>query len=70
MQVWTLLRHPAPCLAIARAKARGVYRGRKPSVDPGEVRRLAKEGLRSSEIAQRLGVSRSTVWRVLKAKAG
>ena len=62
----TSIRRERQMEGIARAKARGVYRGRKPSVDPGEVRRLAKEGLRSSEIAKRLGISRSTVWRVLK----
>ena len=62
----TSIRRERQMEGIARAKARGVYRGRKPSVDPGEVRRLAKEGLRSGEIAQRLGISRSTVWRVLK----
>lgn len=65
----TSIRRERQMEGIARAKARGVYRGRKPSVDPGEVRRLAKEGLRSSEIAKRLGVSRSTVWRVLRDAA-
>ena len=62
----TAIRRERQMEGIARAKARGVYRGRKPSADPSKVRQLAKEGLRSGEIAQRLNVSRSTVWRILK----
>ncbi|WP_146120499.1 helix-turn-helix domain-containing protein, partial [Pseudomonas cedrina] len=51
---------------IADAKARGVYRGRKPSIDPLEVQRLrAEEKLGATEIARRLGVGRASVYRVL-----
>lgn len=46
---------------IAKAKARGVYKGRKPTVGAAEMRRLRDEGLRPTEIAARLKVSRSTV---------
>src|SRR6204780_605793 len=39
---------------IAQAKAKGVYRGRKPSIDPIEVRRLrVEEKLGATAIAQR-----------------
>ncbi|MGR3484150.1 MAG: helix-turn-helix domain-containing protein [Paracoccaceae bacterium] len=51
---------------IARAKARGVYKGRKPSVDGTEVRRLHAEGVRPSEIARRMGIGRTSVWRALR----
>lgn len=51
-----------------RAKARGVCKGRKPSADPAEVRRLKGEGLRSSAIAGRLGIGRTTVWRAPRSK--
>ena len=42
---------------IKAAKAKGVYRGRKPSIDPAEVRRLRDEAkLGASAIARRLGI--------------
>ena len=51
---------------IAAAKARGVYRGRKPSIDPAEVQRLRfEEKLGATEIARRLGVGRASVYRAL-----
>ena len=51
--------------ATAKAKA-GTYRGRPRSVDVSAVRRLKNDGLRTSEIAKRLGVSRSTVYRAAR----
>ena len=62
----TNLRRERQMEGIAKAKARGVYKGRKPTVDAAEARRLRDEGLRPSEIATRMKISRSTVWRVLK----
>ena len=45
---------------------RGVYRGRKPSIDPAEVQRLrVEEKLGATEIARRLGVGRASVYRAL-----
>lgn len=60
----TNLRRERQMEGIAKAKAKGVYKGRKPSVDSAEVYRMSDEGLKPSEIAQRLGVSRTTIWRV------
>ncbi len=48
---------------IEKAKSRGVYKGRKPSVDVDAVRALRVEGIGPSEIARRLGVSRASVYR-------
>ena len=45
----------------------GVYRGRKPSVDAVEVKRLKAEGLGASQIAKRLKIGRASVYRVLEA---
>ena len=43
------------------------YRGRPPSIDPGEVRRLLEiEKLGASEVARRLKIGRASVYRVLK----
>ena len=52
---------------IAKGKAAGVYRGRKPSVDAVEVKRLKAEGLGASQIAKRLKIGRASVYRVLEA---
>ena len=62
----TNLRRERQMEGIARAKAKGVYKGRKPSVDPARVRELRDGGMKPSEIARELKVGRTTVWRVLK----
>jgi DNA invertase Pin-like site-specific DNA recombinase len=51
---------------IAKAKAKGVYKGRKPSVPVDEVLRLKAEGLGASVIAKQLGIARSSVYEALK----
>lgn len=61
----TNLRRERQMEGIARAKAKGVYKGRKPSIDPEEVRRLKAEGLGPTAIAQRLGIGRASVYRAL-----
>ena len=66
----TALRRERQAEGIARAKAAGKYKGRRPAVDPARVRALHAEGVRPSEIARRLRVGRTTVWRALsKANA-
>ena len=47
------------------AKEKGVYNGRKQTVDVAKIRELASEGLMKTEIAKRLGVGRATVYRAL-----
>ncbi len=62
----TNLRRERQMEGIAKAKAKGVYTGRKPSIDVDEVRRLKEEeGLGATEIAKRLNIVRSSVYRVL-----
>lgn len=67
----TNLRRERQLEGIARAKAVGVYKGRKPSIDVEEVRRLHKpvtdggEGLGATSIAKRLGIGRASVYRLL-----
>ena len=65
----TAIRRERQMEGIAKAKAAGVYRGRKPSIDAARVRALAAEGLGGTEIARRLDVSRASVYRLL-AKFG
>ncbi|SFP31622.1 recombinase family protein [Tranquillimonas alkanivorans] len=50
---------------IARAKAKGVYKGRRATIDAAEVQRLRAEGLGASAIASQLGIGRASVYRVL-----
>ncbi len=52
---------------IDRAKAAGVYKGRRPSVDAALVRSLRDQGLGGTKIASKLGIARATVYRALKA---
>jgi DNA invertase Pin-like site-specific DNA recombinase len=61
----TNLRRERQMEGIAKAKQQGIYKGRKPSIDPAEVRRLHAEGLGASAIAKRLGIGRASVYRVL-----
>jgi len=62
----TNLRRERQIEGIAAAKSRGVYRGRKPSVDTAEIKRLRdEEKLGATEIARRLGIGRATVYRAL-----
>lgn len=62
----TNLRRERQLEGIAAAKVRGVYRGRKPSIDPIEIQRLRhEEKLGATEIARRLGVGRASVYRAL-----
>ncbi len=51
----------------AAAKARGVYRGRKPSIDPAEVYRLyTTEKMGATAIARQLGIGWASVYRTLE----
>lgn len=61
----TNLRRERQREGIDRAKAAGVYRGRKAEIDASEVRRLRAEGLGATAIAKRLGIGRASVYRVL-----
>jgi DNA invertase Pin-like site-specific DNA recombinase len=54
---------------IARAKKKGVYKGRKagkPKADPKRARELRDKGLTPDEICRSLGVSRNTFFRYLR----
>jgi DNA invertase Pin-like site-specific DNA recombinase len=52
---------------IARAKAEGAYKGRKPTAraKTADVLRLAAEGVTRQEIASRLGIGVASVYRIL-----
>ena len=54
---------------IVKAKARGVYQGRKKQVDDQKIIMMKQDGKKVSEIASALGVSRMTVYRALESVA-
>lgn len=51
---------------IAKAKAAGVYIGRKLSVDVEAVKALKVSGKGPAEIAKELGIGRASVYRALE----
>jgi len=51
---------------IAKAKAAGVYKGRKPSINPEEVRQLRAKRMGATAISDHLGISRASVYRLLE----
>ncbi|WP_212373309.1 recombinase family protein [Acetobacter persici] len=63
----TNLRKERQLEGIALAKAKGVYKGRKPKVDREEVKKLKAEGLGATAIARQLGITRQHVNRCLRA---
>jgi DNA invertase Pin-like site-specific DNA recombinase len=65
----TNLRRERQLEGISAAKARGVYKGRKPSIDAGEVLRR-EEKLGPAAIARRLGIGRASVYRLLGKETG
>ena len=56
---------------IAKAKSEGKYKGREPTAraKADQVRKLAADGVGAVEIAERLSISRSSVWRITSAAA-
>ncbi len=66
----TNLRRERQMEGIEAAKARGVYKGRKPKVDPTIVHQLmSEEKLGPAAIARRLGIGRASVYRALGKRA-
>ena len=62
----TNLRKERQLEGIADAKARGVYRGRKASIDPAKVREMSSQGLGATAIAKALKIGRASVYRALE----
>jgi DNA invertase Pin-like site-specific DNA recombinase len=62
----TNLRRERQLEGIADAKTRGVYQGRKASIDPAQVKALRAQGMGASDIAKTLKIGRASVYRVLE----
>lgn len=61
----TAIRKERQLEGIAKAKAEGVYRGRKASIDGDAINQMAADGKGASEIARELGIGRASVYRYL-----
>ena len=61
----TNLRKERQMEGIAKAKEKGVYKGRKPSVDVERVKELRDSGMGASAIAKEMGIGRASVYRAL-----
>lgn len=63
----TAIRSERQLEGIAKAKADGVYKGRKASIDADRVKALADQGLGATAIATTLNIGRASVYRILGA---
>jgi DNA invertase Pin-like site-specific DNA recombinase len=61
----TNLRRERQLEGIAKAKAAGVYKGRKPAIDADQIKALKVQGMGATEIARMLGIGRGSVYRLL-----
>ncbi len=64
-QFETAIRKERQMEGIAKAKADGKYKGRKPTVDVPAVRAMKEAGVRPVDIAAKLGIGRASVYRAL-----
>jgi DNA invertase Pin-like site-specific DNA recombinase len=62
----TNLRRERQLGGIADAKARGVYKGRKASIDPAKIKEMKAGGMGPSAIAKALKIGRASVYRALE----
>ena len=52
---------------ILRAKQKGIYKGRKSSINVNKIKELKNSGMGATAIAKEMGIHRDSVYRVLKA---
>ena len=62
----TNLRRERQMEGIKKAKAKGVYAGRKQTINVEKVRKMRKDGIGATAIAKELGIDRTSVYRVCK----
>jgi DNA invertase Pin-like site-specific DNA recombinase len=61
----TNLRRERQLEGIADAKARGVYKGRRATINPAKIKQMKADGMGPSAIAKALKIGRASVYRAL-----
>ena len=61
------LRRERQLEGIAKAKAEGIYKGRRPKIDTARVREMKAQGMSIAAIVKELGISGASIYRVLEA---
>ena len=61
----TNLRRERQLEGIADAKARGVYKGRRATISPAQIKQMKADGMGPSAIAKALKIGRASVYRAL-----
>ncbi|MFB0487683.1 DNA invertase Pin-like site-specific DNA recombinase [Methylobacterium sp. OAE515] len=65
----TAIRRERQMEGVAKAKAEGVYKGRKPTIDVERIKALAAQGMGATAIARELNVARASVYRLLNGSS-
>ena len=61
----TELRKERQMEGIKKAKEKGIYKGRKQSIDPDRIKELTALGMGATAIAKELGIGRASVYRYM-----
>src|SRR6201990_706033 len=64
----TNLRKERQLEGIAKAKAAGVYTGRKATIDADAIKALVAQGLGATAISKQLGIGRASVYRLMSSQ--
>ena len=62
----TNLRKERQMEGIKKTKEKGLYKGRKKSIDVDQVRKLSDEGMGATAISKLMGISRKSVYNALE----
>lgn len=65
----TNLRRERQMEGIAAAKERGVYKGRPKTIKADAIKKLLNEGVGATQVAEQLGISRASVYRLAGKQA-
>ena len=55
-------------IGIEKAKLKGIYKGRQPTINHNEVKRLWENGFGATEIANHMNIHRDSVYRIVPKK--
>jgi DNA invertase Pin-like site-specific DNA recombinase len=65
----TAIRRERQMEGVAKAKAEGVYKGRKPTINAERIKTMASQGMGATAIAKELKVARASVYRLLNGSS-